>query len=83
MENKYFKLHCEWQLQFAAEKNKEVFCFIFKKDNRKTEKFKETCEETTKSDNLQKVEDFQLRWKTIAHRLEDLSNNIKDQFIQN
>ena len=46
-------------------------------------KFKETCEETNKSDNLQKVEDFQLSWKTIAHRLEDLSNNIKDQFIRN
>ena len=45
--------------------------------------FKETYEETTTSDILQKVVDFQLSQQTIVHSLQDLSNNMKDLLIQN
>lgn len=44
----------------------------------------EAFKEKTKNENyiLQKVKDFQLSHKTIGSRIQDLSNNIKDQEVQ-
>lgn len=40
----------------------------------------ENYEENIKKDIVQKVKDFKLSNKITAHRIQDLSDNIKDKF---